>query len=234
MNMNNKDLLQVAAGVRATATKRVQAFHKVLREGVVASQVTPRGNSERTSGRQDLSQNTMLIRLRGQIASGGQEGTLEIEGMSLNDSTAPGVVGNLKPEVSEAEEPTIQLGTGNDQALGSIHGSRSSDDWNTMAEVEYGMEERAVTLWQSSSSSGAGESTCSGPVPHQVKEERSGPVGPTLEGLQVFHDSQWSKIRSAMELDYWAMAENHLVELEQVSSRFLGQNRGGLSRDQER
>ena len=71
------------------------------------------------------------------------------------------------------------------------------------------------------------------PVPHQVKEERSRPMGPTtLEDLQVFHDSHWSKIRNAMELEYWAVAETRLVELEQVSSRFLGQNRGGLSRDQ--
>jgi hypothetical protein len=100
-----------------------------------------------------------------------------------------------------------------------------------MAEVESCMGETAVTLWQSSSSSGANGSTCS----HQVKEERSKPVGPTtLEGLQVFHDSHWSKIRNAMELDYWAGAETHLVELKQVSSWFLGQNRDGMSRDQER
>jgi hypothetical protein len=144
-----------------------QAFHKVQSEeggGGLASQVTPLGNSERTSGgRQDLSQDEMLAGLMGHIASGGQEGTLEMERMSLSDATAPDVVGNLKPEVSEAEELTNQLGTGEDLGLGSIHGSSSSDDWNTMAEVESCMGETAATLWQSSSSSGADGSTCSTP-----------------------------------------------------------------------
>ena len=37
-----------------------------------------------------------------------------------------------------------------------------------------------------------------------------------------------------MDLDLWAMAEEHLVELEQASTRFLGQNQGRLSLDQER
>ena len=98
-----------------------------------------------------------------QIANGGQEETLETEGISVTDATAPDVVGNLKTEVSEAEEPTNQLGTGEDLALGSMHGSSSSDDWNTMAEVESCMGETAATLWQSSSSSGADGSTCSTP-----------------------------------------------------------------------
>jgi hypothetical protein len=225
----------VAAGVRATATKRVQAFHKAQKEGAVASRVTFRGNSERASGKQDLSQNITLAGVMGQIASGDQERTLEIEGLSLNDSTAPDVDGTLEQEVFEAKEPTIRLGTGNERALGSIHGSSGSEDWNSMIEVETKMEERAVTPYQSSSSSGADGGVDSKPVPHQVQGERAGPLGPTtLEGLQVFHESQWDKIRSAMDLDFWAMAEEHLVELEQASTRFLGQNQGRLSLDQER
>ena len=58
-------MLQVAAGVRATATQRVQAFHKARKEGAVASQVTSRGNSERASGKQDLSQNITLAGVMG-------------------------------------------------------------------------------------------------------------------------------------------------------------------------
>ena len=70
----------MAAGVRATAIQRVQAFHKAWKEGAVASQVTSRGNSERASGKQDLSQNITLAGVMGQIASGDQERTLKIEG----------------------------------------------------------------------------------------------------------------------------------------------------------
>ena len=110
-----------------------------------------------------------------------------------------------------------------------------SEDWNSLIKVETMREERAVTQYQPSSSSGADGKTDSKPVPHQVQGERAGPLGPTtLEGLQVFHESQWDKIRSAMDLDFWAKAEKHLVELEQASTRFLGQNWGRLSLDQER
>jgi hypothetical protein len=37
-----------------------------------------------------------------------------------------------------------------------------------------------------------------------------------------------------MDLDFWAVAEEHLVELEQASTWFLGQNQGRLSIDQKR
>jgi hypothetical protein len=100
----------MAAGVRATATQRVQAFHKAHKEGAVASQVTPRGNSERTSGKQDLSQNITLAGLMGQIASGDQERTSELERLPLNDSTAPDVDGTLDKRYLKLRSPQSGLG----------------------------------------------------------------------------------------------------------------------------
>ena len=56
----------------------------------------------------------------------------------------------------------------------------------------------------------------------------------TLEDLQVFLESQWVKIVEAIQLDYWAKAEKHLVELQNASSWFLGQNQAWLSVEQKR
>ena len=56
----------------------------------------------------------------------------------------------------------------------------------------------------------------------------------TLEDLQVFHESQWVKIVECIQLDYWAEAEKHLMELQDASSWFLGQNQAWLSIDQKR
>ena len=65
------------------------------------------------------------------------------------------------------------------------------EDWNHLIEVETMREERAVTKYQPSSSSGADGETDSKPVPHRVQRKRALPLGPTtLDDLQVFHESQ--------------------------------------------
>ena len=56
----------------------------------------------------------------------------------------------------------------------------------------------------------------------------------TLDDLQVVLESQWVKIVEAIQLDYWAEAEKHLVELQNASTWFLGQNQAWLSIEQKR
>ena len=84
----------------------------------MASQVTSCGNSERASGKQDLSKKITLAGVMGLIASDIRERTVKLEGLSLNESPAPAVDDILEQEVFEAEEPTTELGAGIERALG--------------------------------------------------------------------------------------------------------------------
>ena len=136
----------------------------------------------------------------------------------------------LEQDVFEVEEPT-----GREGALSSAHGSSDSEDWNLLIEVESRRMEGAVAKYQPSISTGDDGEKDSKPAPHQVQGERATPLGfTTMEDLQVFHESQWAKIVDCMELDYWSDAEEHLMELEQASTWFLGQNQAWLSIDQKR
>jgi hypothetical protein len=136
--------------------------------------------------------------------------------------------------VFEEEEPTARFGAGKEEALGST-GSSASGDWYSLMEVEASKVAGAVAMYQLSISSGDDGQKDAKPAPHQVQEVRTTPLGlSTLEDLQVFHESQWVKIVDCMQLDYWADADKHLMELEQASTWFLGQNQAWLSIDQKR
>ena len=223
----------MAAGVRATATKRLQAFHKVRREGVVASQVTPRGNSESLCRKLDLSQAT-LAGVLGQVTSDIRDRTVELEGLSLNGATALASEDRLEQEMFAGEEPTTEFGAGEEDALVST-GSSVSGDWYSLMEVEASRVEGAVALYQLPRSAGDDGKKDAKPAPHQVQEVRTTPLGlSTLEDLQVFHESQWVKIVESIQLDYWTEAEKHLMELQNASTWFLGQNQAWLSIEQNR
>ena len=128
----------------------------------------------------------------------------------------------------------LTFGAGKEEALSST-GSSASGDWYSLIEVESSKMEGAVAKYQPSISSGDDGEKNTKPGPHQVQGERATPLGfTTMEDLQVFHESQWAKIVDCMQLDYWADAEEHLMELEQASTWFLGQNQAQLSIDQKR
>ena len=107
--MNNADLLQVAVEIRATANLKCKAFSKALKERGVASQVTPRGNSESVCRKLDLSQTT-LAGVMGMVSSDIRDRTAKLEGLSLNEATAPAAEDMLEQEVFEVEEPTTRQG----------------------------------------------------------------------------------------------------------------------------
>ena len=230
---NNTDILQVAVEIRATANLKCKAFCAARKERGVASGVTPRGNSESLFRKLDLSQAT-LAGVLGQVTSDIRDRTVELEGLSLNGATALASEDRLEQEMFAGEEPTTEFGAGEEDALVST-GSSASGDWYSLMEVEASQVEGAVALYQLPKSAGDDGKKDAKPAPHQVQEVRTTPLGlSTLEDLQVFHESQWVKIVEAIQLDYWAEAEKHLVELQNASTWFLGQNQAWLSIEEKR
>ena len=188
----------------------------------MTSQVTPRGNSERVCGKQNLSKKVTLTGVMGMVSTDIRDRTVKLEGLSLNEATAPPTEDMLEQEMFEVDEVTAGLGVGKEGALSSGHGSSDSEDWNHLIEVESRRMEGAVAKYQPSISSGDDGEKDSKPAPHQV-QERTTPLGSTImEDLQVFHKSQGAMIVDFIELDYWSDAEEHLMELEQASTWFLG------------
>ena len=101
-----------------------------------------------------------------------------------------------------------------------------------MTEMETRRQERVVAKYQPSISSGDDGEKGTKPTPHQVKEKTTLLGLNTMEDLQVFHKSQWEKIVDCIELSYWLDAEELLMELQQASTWFIGQNQAWLSIDQ--
>jgi hypothetical protein len=133
----------VAVEIRAAANQKVQAFHKTRKERGVASQVTPRCNSERFSGKQDLSKKITLAGVMGMVSSDIWDRTVKLEGLSLNEATAPAAEDILEQEVVEAKEPTTELGADRERALSSTHGTSYSGT-STGLQFLLGMMERRI------------------------------------------------------------------------------------------
>jgi hypothetical protein len=227
------EILQVAVEIRTAANLKCKAFCEARREREVASGVTPRGKSESLCRKLDLSQNTLASAM-GQVASDVRNRGVELEGLSLTGATALASEDRLGQEMFDEEEPTTELGASEEDALVAT-GASVSGDWYSVMEVEASRLEGAVALYQLPRSAGDDGKKDAKLVPHQVQEVKTTPLGlSTLEDLQVFHESQWVKIVESIQLDYWAEAEKHLMELQDASSWFLGQNQAWLSIDQKR
>ena len=137
---------------------------------------------------------------------------------------------------TEEQETTTELGTSEGVALVAT-GANVTGVWYAAIEVETGgSDDGAVALDQLLRPAGDYGKKATILVPHQVQEEGvATPLGlATVEDLQVFHESQWVKIVEAIQLDYWAEAEKHLVELQNASTWFLGQNQEWLSIEEKR
>jgi hypothetical protein len=228
------EILQVAVEIRTAANLKCKAFCEARREREVASGVTPRGKSESLCRKLDLSQNTLASAM-GQVASDVRNRGVELEGLSLTGATALASEDRLEQEMFDEEEPTTELGASEEDALVAT-GASVSGDWYSVMEVEASRLEGAVALYQLPRSAGDDGKKDAKLVPHQVpKEVKTTPLGlSTLEDLQVFHESQWVKIVESIQLDYWAEAEKHLMELQNASTWFLGQNQAWLSIEQKR
>jgi hypothetical protein len=79
----------VAVEIRATANQKCKAFNKAFMERGMASQVTPRGNFENACRKLDLSKEVSLAGLMGSVSSDIRDRTVKLEGLSLNETTAP-------------------------------------------------------------------------------------------------------------------------------------------------
>ena len=93
----------------------------------------------------------------GMVSSDIRDRTVKLEGLSLNEATAPPAEDMLEQEMFEVDEVTAGLGVGKEGALSSGHGSSDSEDWNHLIEVESRRMEGAVAKYQPSIYSGTME-----------------------------------------------------------------------------
>jgi hypothetical protein len=224
----------VAGEIRASANNKCKAFCEARREWELASGVTAHKETRRLCTKLDLGQQTLASAM-GQVASDVRKRGEELEGLSLTGAAALASEDRLKQEMFEEEEPTTELGASEEGALVAT-GANVAGDWYSSIEVETGGLDGAVALNQLLRPAGDDGKKDAKLVPHQVpKEVKTTPLGlSTLEDLQVFHESQWVKIVESIQLNYWAEAEKHLMELQNASSWFLGQNQEWLSIEERR
>jgi hypothetical protein len=225
---------QVAGEIRASANNKCKAFCEARREWELASGVTAHKETRSLCRKLDLGQQTLASAM-GQVASDIRKRGAELEGLALTGAAALASEDRLEQEMFEEEEPTTELGTSEEGALVAT-GANVAGDWYSSIEVETGGSDGAVALNQLLRPAGDDGKKGAILVPHQVQEEvKTTPLGlSTVEDLQVFHESQWVKIVEAIQLDYWAEAEKHLVELQNASTWFLGQNQAWLSIEEKR
>jgi hypothetical protein len=225
----------VAGEIRASANNKCKAFCEARRVWELASGVTALKETRSLCRKLDLGQQTLASGLE-QVASDVRKRGVELEGLSLTGAAALVSGSRLEQELfTEEQETTTELGTSEEVALVAT-GANVTGDWYAAIEVETGGSDGAVALNQLLRPAGDDGKKATVLVPHQVQEEGvTTPLGlSTVEDLQVFHGSQWVKIVAAIQLDYWADAEKHLVELQNASTWFLGQNQEWLSIEEKR
>ena len=226
----------MAGEIRASANNKCKAFCEARRVWELASGVTALKETRSLCRKLDLGQQTLASGLE-QVASDVRKRGVELEGLSLPGAAALVAGSRLEQELfTEEQETTTELGTSEEVALVAT-GANVTGDWYADIEVETGgSDDGAVALNQLLRPAGDDGERATRLVPHQVQDEGvTTPLGlSTVEDLQVFHGSQWVKIVAAIQLDYWADAEKHLVELQNASTWFLGQNQEWLSIEEKR
>ena len=56
----------------------------------------------------------------------------------------------------------------------------------------------------------------------------------SLEEMQRVHEVLWARIKAALALKHWELADGMLLELRGISRKFLDRHRASLSGDEER
>ena len=91
--------------------------------------------------------------------------------------------------------------------------------------------EGTVSIWQALEATGDAGSDLSSV---STAERREVEIPQSLEVMQDLHDEFWGRIKPAMDLNHWGMAEALLRDLGRTTVGFLDRRGAGLGRDQER
>ena len=220
--------------MRASTNVEVKEMHRVRNTGSTSAKVAPavpQPSRAKTKGNEEVAS------LFGVLGEGVEDGAASLERLSLNGAT------HLPAEEVHAPGTPHSSGTPAGLLVGGTAGASGTtppasvvsrcwgEEMEGAAEGGSSHTEGTVSIWQALEATGDAGSDLSSV---STAERREVEIPQSLEVMQDLHDEFWGRIKPAMDLNHWGMAEALLRDLGRTTVGFLDRRGAGLSRDQER